>query len=214
MNEKRLVEIYYKIKLDIEQKCQQFKNVRESGELPVFKEMVFCLLTPQSKAEICWQTTEEIFLDDSVFKLSANELSERLSKIRFKNNKASYIVALRNRFVKDNYPIIREFLLSDVQKNKIELRNWLAKNIKGYGFKEASHFLRNVGMGRKLAILDRHILRNLLEVGVINEIPKSLSKSKYIEIEDKMRIFSSNIGIPLSHLDFVIWYNQTGRIFK
>jgi len=37
---------------------------------------------------------------------------------------------------------------------------WLVKNLTGLGYKEAGHFLRNIGSG-KIAILDRHILRNL-----------------------------------------------------
>ena len=82
------------------------------------------------------------------------------------------------------------------------------------GYKEASHFLRNIGLGKDLAILDRHILRNLQNLGVINEIPKTLSKNKYLEIEEKMRVFSKNIGIPLDHLDLLLWFKQTGRIFK
>ncbi len=213
MNEQKLLEIYSKIKDDIQNKCEAFIKVWESGELAVFKEMVFCLMTPQSKAEVCWQTAEEIFSDNSVFVAPVEQLSEKLKKVRFRNNKASYIVELRKRFVVNGKPEIRKFLLSK-GRNNVEIRDWLAKNIKGYGLKEASHFLRNVGMGKELAILDRHILRNLVEVGVLEQMPKSLNAVKYHEIERAMKKFSDTIGIPMSHLDFVIWYNQTGRIFK
>ena len=95
----------------------------------------------------------------------------------------------------------------------IKAREWLVKNIKGYGYKEASHFLRNIGKGFELAILDRHILKNLVEFNVIDGIP-ALTKKKYYEIEKKMKEFSERIGIPMAYLDFVLWYKQTGRIFK
>lgn len=53
-------------------------------------------------------------------------------------------------------------------------------------YKEASHFLRNVGFGEDVAILDRHILRNLERLAVIDEIPKTLSPKLYLEIEDRL----------------------------
>jgi len=82
------------------------------------------------------------------------------------------------------------------------------------GYKEASHFLRNIGLGKDMAILDRHILKNLKAFGVINDIPRALSRKKYLEIEEKMRKFSHEIGIPISHLDLLFWSRQTGEIFK
>lgn len=88
------------------------------------------------------------------------------------------------------------------------------KNVKGMGYKEASHFLRNIGLADDLAILDRHILKNLKIFGIIEEIPKSLSKKKYLEIEEKMRNLANEVNIPLSHLDLLFWSKETGEIFK
>lgn len=82
------------------------------------------------------------------------------------------------------------------------------------GYKEASHFLRNIGLADDLAILDRHILKNLKIFGIIEEIPKSLSKKKYLEIEEKMRNLANEVNIPLSHLDLLFWSKETGEIFK
>ena len=82
------------------------------------------------------------------------------------------------------------------------------------GYKESSHFLRNVGFGDDIAILDRHIMKNLVKYGVIEEIPKSLTDKKYLEIEEKMRKFASGVGIPMAHLDLLWWSEETGEIFK
>lgn len=105
-------------------------------------------------------------------------------------------------------PILSKF--NDVNK----LREWLVNNIKGIGYKEASHFLRNIGFGKNIAILDRHILRNLKIFGVIKEIPKSISKAKYMKIEKIMAGFAKEVDIPISHLDLLLWYKETGEIFK
>jgi N-glycosylase/DNA lyase len=93
-------------------------------------------------------------------------------------------------------------------------RDWLVQNIRGLGYKEASHFLRNIGLGEDIAILDRHILRNLAMIGLIEDIPNSMSKKKYLQIEKEMDKFARQIRIPLPHLDLLFWYKETGKIFK
>ena len=96
----------------------------------------------------------------------------------------------------------------------VALRNWLADNVLGIGMKEASHFLRNIGFGKDLAILDRHILKNLRKHAVIKDIPKVLTKQKYLEIEQAMKKFSDKIMIRLDELDLLFWSEETGQIFK
>jgi N-glycosylase/DNA lyase len=82
------------------------------------------------------------------------------------------------------------------------------------GFKEASHFLRNIGRGEDIAILDRHILKNLVKLGVINATPANLSEKTYLSIEEKMKAFSKRAKIPMAHLDLLLWFNETGKLFK
>lgn len=95
------------------------------------------------------------------------------------------------------------------------MREWLVKNVKGVGMKEASHFIRNIGFGGKeLAILDRHILKNLKELKVIEKIPKKLTKKTYLEIEEKMREFCKMLGISMYELDMLLWYKETGKVLK
>ena len=86
--------------------------------------------------------------------------------------------------------------------------------MKGLGYKEASHFLRNIGVGLDLAILDRHIIKNLKRYGVIEEVPKSLTPKKYLEIEEKMKEFARRIDIPMPELDLLFWSMETGEVFK
>ena len=95
-----------------------------------------------------------------------------------------------------------------------DAREWLVRNVKGIGYKEASHFLRNVGLGGDLAILDRHILKNLRSLQVMEEVPTSLSRRRYLDIERRMKELSEEIKIPMSHLDLVLWYKEAGEVFK
>jgi N-glycosylase/DNA lyase len=54
-------------------------------------------------------------------------------------------------------------------------------------------------------------LKNLT---VINEIPEALSRAQYLDIEKRMAAFSKQVHIPLSHLDLILWYKETGEILK
>jgi N-glycosylase/DNA lyase len=79
--------------------------------------------------------------------------------------------------------------------------------------KEASHFLRNIGV-RGLAILDRHIFRHLIRLQVIRAMPKSLTKKRYLSIEKKWHRFADDVGISLDELDLLFWSMETGEIRK
>lgn len=83
----------------------------------------------------------------------------------------------------------------------------------GLGYKEASHFLRNVGY-EDLAILDRHVLRTMKDYEIINEVPKALTRRKYIELEGKLRNLAAQLNMSLSKLDLYIWYMKTGAVLK
>ena len=99
------------------------------------------------------------------------------------------------------------------EKDAARLRDWLVLNVKGLGWKEASHFLRNIGC-RNLAILDRHILRNLQRHRVIRSLPKTLTKKQYHTIEQKFARFAETVGISMDELDLLFWSRETGEILK
>ncbi len=213
MSIEELQEIYKNLKPQIISRLEEFKKLWVNGsEKDLFKELVFCILTPQSKAEICWEAVNNLEKKGLLFKGNINQLREEIKNVRFRYKKAEYILEARRKFIINGKPKIKEQI--EKFKNIFEAREWLVKNVKGIGYKEASQFLRNIGIGESLTILDRHILKNLKLLGVINRIPESLSKKIYFEIEKKMKEFSKQIDIPLSHLDFVLWYKETGKIFK
>jgi N-glycosylase/DNA lyase len=112
---------------------------------------------------------------------------------------------------RDKYPVVKKMLKSD--KSNIEKRDWIVDNIKGIGMKEASHFMRNIGY-RDLAILDRHILKHLVEYLVLEEIPQISSIKKYLEIEKLFMNFSKKINISIDELDLFFWSSETGEILK
>ena len=75
----------------------------------------------------------------------------------------------RDKFLHGN-PVSLRSLLGEINDG-YQAREWLVHNVKGIGYKEAGHFSRNIGFTQDLAILDRHILKNLKKLEPIDGVP-------------------------------------------
>ena len=174
-----------------------------------FYELAYCLLTPQSRADHAEAVVDR--LREGRFAETGFDpeplLRHKSHYIRFHRTKARHLLRMRAEF-----PPILQHLLNGSEAR--ELREWLVGNVKGLGQKEATHFLRNVGRNEGLAILDRHILRNLKRYGVIRTLPPNLSKKTYLSIERRFQRFAEEIRIPLDELDLLFWSMETGEIRK
>ncbi|MGD1044304.1 MAG: DNA lyase [Bacteroidota bacterium] len=174
-----------------------------------FYELVYCLLTPQSSAKNAEQVVSLLYTAGFHDKDINPEpfLRRKECYIRFHKTKSRHLLRM-----KDQFSVIAQKLSEPVLA--LELREWLVKNVLGLGYKEASHFLRNIGRNDGLAILDRHILRNLKRLGVIKSIPKSINRKYYLNIEQRFSKFAIDLGITLDELDLVFWSMETGEIRK
>ncbi|MDP8247779.1 MAG: N-glycosylase/DNA lyase [Candidatus Tritonobacter lacicola] len=202
----------YKAKMvEIRRRLREFAEVLSQSEKRVFAELCFCICTPQSKAVACDKAVNRLEKSGVLYDGSLGKIRAGLNGVRFPNNKARYIVEARRLFTKRGGLNIKDAL----NREDIEgTREWLVRNVKGLGYKEASHFLRNIGLGNNLAILDVHILKNLLRYNVIEEIRKNLSRKQYMLIEEGMRRFSKRVKIPMAELDLLFWSIETGKILK
>ena len=197
---------------EIKKRLEEFSQVKNKPDELLFAELAFCLCTPQSKATTCWNAIDSLVRNNLLYTGDKNQLKPFLNAIRFNANKASYITQARALFSDGNRLNLKKFIGS--LNSPYEMREWLVENVNGMGMKEASHFLRNIGIGSGLAILDTHILKNLNKYGVIEGLPKSLSKKQYLEIEKRMKNFAEQIEIPFDELDLLLWSEETGFIFK
>lgn len=210
--EDEIKNIYTRIKPDIVKRIKEFRKIwSQADNEELFIELSFCLFTPQSGARQCWKAVNRLLDRNLLFHGTAEEIAEEINIVRFRNNKSRYLVEARDKFTSEG-SCIRGCLEKNMEQ--VAKREWLVKNVKGMGYKEASHFLRNIGIGNDLAILDRHILKNMVLLGIIDEIPGSITGKVYLMLEDKLRNYSKESGIPLEHLDFVLWYKEAGEIFK
>jgi len=164
--------IYHSKRKEIDIRLHDFINIWEKGgEKEIFIELVFCILTPQANGKACWSAVENMIVNGILYGGDISQIAKELSSARFIHKKSAYIIEARKKFLCDN-TISLKSIISQLG-NGYEAREWLVKHVKGIGYKEASHFLRNIGFEQNLAILDRHIIKNLELVRVINKIPQA-----------------------------------------
>jgi len=192
------------VRKTVSRKVKEFEETGRSRKR-VFRELCFCILAANYSAEGGLRIQQAI--GDGFFKLNRLELSRRLRSLgyRYPKTRAGYIVGARKLFA-DIWRIINE------ENDPARVRIWLADNVPGIGFKEASHFLRNIGF-KNLAIIDKHILRVLHRYGFIST-PRSLSRTSYLELEKILSRVAGELNVSLAELDLYLWYMDTGRILK
>ncbi len=204
-----LHQLCYQLEFHIQLRINSFRLLwQQTPPHYLLLELLFCLLTPQSNANVCWEKALELFNSGKLYNGTIEEISTIIHPVRFKNNKAKYIKKAVNLFGDSS---LKKFLQgSDIYA----IRDKLVASVDGLGYKESSHFLRNIGIGLELAILDRHILRCLKDFHVIDTIPETLTPQRYKDIEHAMQDFCKSIEIPISHLDFIFWYSKKKSLFK
>jgi N-glycosylase/DNA lyase len=197
----------------IVRRLREFRAVRRRGDEAIFEELCFCILTAGSSARMGMRTIAA--LRDILLTGTERELQERAAAhhVRFWRLRPSYIHCTREHLKETCGLRLRELL--DSFDDPVARRDFLAKNrkIKGLGYKEASHFLRNIGY-RGYAILDKHIVNSLREMGVIGKGLKPTTRKGYLAIERKLARFADEIGIDMDHLDLLLWSRKTGEILK
>ena len=178
----------------------------------LFEELTFCIFTAGASARMGLRSVEGI--RPILMSGSAQEIQRALvGRHRFPNNRGAYVYETRE-YLRGHCGLrLREALRSLSLAD--ERRDFLAANrsVRGIGYKEASHFLRNIGY-RGYAILDKHVLTRLAELEVI-ETPKPPStKNGYLVTEERLKAFANSIGIDFDELDLLLWYTKTGEILK
>ena len=189
----------------IDSRMKEFEELGMKDSKELFKELCFCFMTANYSALGGMKIQKEI--DEGFISLPQELLASKLKALghRFPNARAGFVVGARSLVYE-----LKDKL--DSFNSDLERREWLVKNVKGIGMKEASHFLRNIGY-KNVAIIDFHIVDLLVKENLIEE-PKILTPKKYVEIERILQEISNKTGINLGELDLYLWYMETGKILK
>ena len=178
----------------------------------LFEELCFCIFTANTSAEMGLKAVDAV--RNVLMSGTADEMTRRLEGVyRFNNVRPAHIIHTRT-YLKNSINFQLKNKINSF-KNKNELRDFFAlnKDIKGLGYKEASHFLRNIGF-KGYSILDKHIINSLYEFGVLSTNEKPKNSKEYLEIEQKYVDFSKEVGIDVDELDLLLWSRKNGRILK
>lgn len=193
------------IKKRVDARLAEFREIKSEPIHSIFKELCFCIMTANCSAESCIEVQEKI--GNGFLTLSGTELTSKFKEYcyRFPNIRSKFIIEAREKMDQ------LECVMKSADSGK-DLREWIVKNIKGIGYKEASHFLRNIGYN-EFAIVDFHIVDLLWKHDIV-EKPKRMTKTKYLEIEEILKTIGSKVNLNLAELDLYLWYLETGKILK
>ena len=187
---------------------------READDARLWEELVFCIFTAGASARMGLNAVEAVRPLLHADAATHDELTAALvGRHRYPRARSGYIVVTRDYLREDCGLRLRSRLAAFA--DPLARRDWLARErrIKGLGYKEASHFLRNVGLSG-YAILDKHILRSLAELSVIETPEPPATRARYLDVEDKLRRFSRDLRIDFDELDLLLWSMKTGEILK
>ena len=198
---------------EIKQRLSEFETVWKHGsDDRLWEEMVFCFFTGGCSAKMGMRSIEAVrpLLSDG----SQPEIASALTGVhRYPNARARYVYASRS-FLKEHCNLELRKKLESFEC-PLERRDWLVreKGIKGLGYKEASHFLRNIGL-KGYAILDKHVLKCIAELKIIDSPKPPNTRSRYLRVEDKLRDLTETTKIDFDEMDLVLWSMKTGQILK
>lgn len=211
---KILQDSYFAKQTAIRSRLAEFDAIREHGSDDLlFEELVYCIFTAGCSARMGLNSVARVrkYLCKSThLKLETLLMGAH----RYPRARAGYIIHTRN-FLRSDCRMCLRDRLDSFGNDAIARRDFFAANkgIKGIGYKEASHYLRNIGY-RGYAILDKHILNTMFEFGIIDDPKPPATKKKYLVIEETMRKFAADINIDFDELDLLLWSNKTGEILK
>ena len=202
-------------KKEIRTRLDQFNHIWQNGsDEQLWEELVFCIFTAGASARMGFRAVEAV--RPLLLTGRREEMTVALKTAgahRFPVERPGYIVITRDYLRRHCGMALRHKLGSF--SNHIDRRDWLAKEkeIKGLGYKESSHFLRNIGM-KGYAILDKHVMNCLADLQVVDSAKPPATRARYLETEEKLRRFSRDIRIDFDELDLVLWSMKTGEVLK
>ena len=211
----RLRATYRTRRKEIRARLDEFDSVwREGSDARLWEEMVYCIFTAGSSAAMGLTAVNAVRpLLAGGTRSAITRALKKPPAYRFHNVRAEHIVTTRKYLHQTVAMRLRDRLKEFDGPH--ERRDWLARTpgIKGLGYKEASHYLRNVGF-KGYGILDKHIVRCLSELGVIDLAKPPTTRARYLETEQRMKGFAADIGINFDELDLALWSMRTGKILK
>ena len=157
--------------------------------------------TSDSAEKIAYELSKQIYLP--------KKKNGRHRKYRFPNIRAQNITSAAKTLYLKNAGLLK--ILKNANSEQ-EARDFLVKNVAGVGLKEASHFLRNIGYSKSLAIIDSHVVTFLEEVEALPQVKiKTITPKIYMKLERILQDLCDSLDLNLSTFDMAIWHYMRGK---
>lgn len=191
-------------------------------ELPeefLWRELSCCILSSQVRYELARAVASAIedrgalFATHKAWDLVASDLETviggtfvvagRPCRYRFPTTK-SHQIAKTWSAIREQSQTLGEFLFGF--DDMMEVREWLVRHAPGLGPKQSSMFLRNAGLTLDLAVLDRHVVRYMEAVELLERgVHHTARLEDYRATESVLRRHADEFGYRVGLLDWAIW---------
>lgn len=198
------------------------RNVKALDETRLWEELACCVLSSQVTYESALAAVREMrcagIFHDICGTVSNRTLLSRITRIlktpaqvagrpiryRFPESRASQLVETR-RSLSSAGLTLREVVYGP--ETEVEKRRRLVSLVCGFGPKQASMFLRATGTSYALAILDRHALKfmGLLSLVDKDSLLGSLNLRRYESLEGRFESYARSLGYPTGYVDWAVW---------
>jgi thermostable 8-oxoguanine DNA glycosylase len=166
-----------------------------------FYELCFAMCSPQVKWDANQLANSRLkamrFYEDGC---SVPDINAAISNLRFHEAKAINLQLMREDWVE-----VRRIL--GLYLDGAGLRAQLVYKLRGLGMKTASHFLRNIGLGSHLAIIDTHICKFM-------ECDPPRSTRAYLKLEEEFNQQAYTRHLLPIHLDCYLWAYYSGHTLE
>jgi N-glycosylase/DNA lyase len=197
----------------IQARLAEFRTLgATASDVELFAELVFCIFTAGASARMGIKSLARV----RPILLTGDQTALEnilVGAHRYPRGRAGYIVHTRD-YLQQHCGLQMRKLLASFPDRQSRRDFWAAnRDIKGIGLKEASHFLRNIGYPG-YAILDKHVLRSLHELGLLEDPHPPKNSKQYFAIEQVVYRLAEQLEIDCDELDLLLWSHKTGEILK
>jgi N-glycosylase/DNA lyase len=203
---------HLKRRKDIVSRLLEFKKNKNAANKKFLEEMTFCVFAANSSAKMGLIATKLLkdVLENGTLEDYRNAVYK---KVRFYNKRAEYMHHNKEKINALKTGIKKEITTVLNALEHDERRLFVKENFKGFGMKESSHLLRNLGH-EGYCIIDKHVLNTLKDLNVIKNNTPPKNADEYLKIENKIKEFAKQNKINVDELDLAIWSFKTGEIIK
>jgi N-glycosylase/DNA lyase len=212
---------YYK---EVEDESKNWVTWRTLSEQDLWDNLYFCILSSNVTYELAmsafshlaneglldvhWITTSKHPKEKIIQELSKPQFLPKRKdgsyrKYRFPRCRANNIVVTTNNFNESKTSLKKTLAF---HRDETELREHIRNNVYGFGLKQATHYLRNIGYSENLAIIDTHII-NFLNTYLFpkHRSKKNFTNNDYLKYENKFRCLCKNLNLKMALFDVAVW---------